>query len=432
MLTLSVSCGGGSSGSSGPQTGVLLDSPVEGMTYNTESQSGTTNADGEFSFIAGETVVFSVGEMDLPPGAAKAVVTPSDLSESTNDSDAAVINIVRTLQSLDEDGNPDNGISIPDEASQVATEIEFDQSESAFENDPDVNNLISNSGSSTTSLISTDDALDHYAKIKQGDEDFDGVRDEDDNCPAFPNSEQVDTMGIGRGDVCAAAWRDGDPASRGIFSGNPEDTGLVYCSNYDFVGNCNTSGLTRKEGYTYHAAFFQDADCPWLGVGSTPEFLINVTIDSKTWGNYGFRYLRSREAAKMVDKLTYGFEGSCTVVEKKCTDGENCKDEEPETTPPENEDTESTTETGVDTYCVSRETQAGCFGDYFPNQTCESIGQTTIFESWTPGDIEEICSFSAETIANDLDSQQACSGQLGACVEESSNSNSFVEVLLNR
>ena len=46
-------------------TGVLLDSPVEGVTFQTATQSGITNNLGEFKYIKDEMVTFSVGGIVL-------------------------------------------------------------------------------------------------------------------------------------------------------------------------------------------------------------------------------------------------------------------------------------------------------------------------------------------------------------------------------
>lgn len=113
------SCGGGN-GSGTPtsppatSTGVFLDSPVEGLHYQTATQSGTTNSLGEYDYIPGETVTFSVGGIILGSSIAAPVVTPLSLVPGAVDAaDPIVNNIVRFLLSFDNDANPDNGISIP-------------------------------------------------------------------------------------------------------------------------------------------------------------------------------------------------------------------------------------------------------------------------------------------------------------------------------
>lgn len=113
-------CGGGSSSgtntgsgsSSGTSTGVFVDSAVQGVTYKTATQSGTTNDLGEYQYAAGETVTFSIGGVTLPPVAAKGVVTPFDMAGTKDVSNRKVLNIGLLLQSLDSDKDPSNGITI--------------------------------------------------------------------------------------------------------------------------------------------------------------------------------------------------------------------------------------------------------------------------------------------------------------------------------
>ncbi len=142
-------------------TGVFVDSPVEGLTFDTETQSGTTNAAGEFSYLAGEQVIFSIGAAQLPTVAAAALVTPVDIAAVSATPAAMTTNIARLLQSLDLDGNADNGITIPASAAASAASINFDVSVDDFANDAAVINLVANSGSSTTALISAEDANTH-------------------------------------------------------------------------------------------------------------------------------------------------------------------------------------------------------------------------------------------------------------------------------
>ncbi len=109
-LTLA-GCGGGAP-ASGSSTGVFVDSAVEGITYQTATQSGTTNAQGEYQYAAGEAVTFSIGGVTLPSVAAKGVVTPFDMAGTKDVSNPKVLNIGLLLQSLDSDKDPSNGISI--------------------------------------------------------------------------------------------------------------------------------------------------------------------------------------------------------------------------------------------------------------------------------------------------------------------------------
>ncbi|MCG8673701.1 MAG: hypothetical protein MI867_30215, partial [Pseudomonadales bacterium] len=116
-------CGGDDNDYKEVQTGVFLDSPVAGVSYQTGSQSGVTNANGEFDYVEGESVTFSIGGITFPAASAEGVVTPLDLAGSNNPYDPAANNIARLLQSLDSDNNPDNGITIDEAARSAAASV---------------------------------------------------------------------------------------------------------------------------------------------------------------------------------------------------------------------------------------------------------------------------------------------------------------------
>lgn len=139
--------GGGSSGSTSPKviTGEFVDSPVQGLAYETATQSGLTDEKGTFKYLAGETVAFYIGDIALGESAAKETITPIDLvAGAVDETDPTVTNICRLLLSLDHDGNPDNGISI---SPQIRREAEFRNidlrmSVAEFEKDPDVQSFL--------------------------------------------------------------------------------------------------------------------------------------------------------------------------------------------------------------------------------------------------------------------------------------------------
>ena len=141
-------------------TGRLVDSAVTGMTYQTATQSGITGVDGSFNYLANESVVFSLGDIVLPSVVGAPVVTPLDVFATTNIGDTRVMNLARLLQTLDVDGNADNGITLSDQANASATGLAVNFSSPDFDNQ--VTNLVANSGSVTTSLIDGESALDHF------------------------------------------------------------------------------------------------------------------------------------------------------------------------------------------------------------------------------------------------------------------------------
>lgn len=109
-------CGGGGGDDApvvGSQTGVFVDSAVSGLSYETSSGvKGTTDAQGQFKYNPGDNVTFKIGGVTLGTGKASGTVTPAHISEGGEDSNKFT-NLLVLLQSLDLDGNPDNGITLP-------------------------------------------------------------------------------------------------------------------------------------------------------------------------------------------------------------------------------------------------------------------------------------------------------------------------------
>jgi DNA-binding beta-propeller fold protein YncE len=100
-------------GDSPSQVGVLVDAPVEGVAYRLSSgESGMTDAGGRFNYKGGTTVTFSIDGVTLPVVEAKAEVTPLDMVGATTPDDPRAVALARFLQTLDADGNPDNGIRV--------------------------------------------------------------------------------------------------------------------------------------------------------------------------------------------------------------------------------------------------------------------------------------------------------------------------------
>lgn len=114
-LVLLTACGGGSSGTAATttpdttggttiadtsvKTGVFIDAPVKGLTYKTATQSGVTNDKGEFNYITGETVTFSLDGVELGSGKAQAKLPVTLISTEGY--------VAQFLQTMDTDANPD-------------------------------------------------------------------------------------------------------------------------------------------------------------------------------------------------------------------------------------------------------------------------------------------------------------------------------------
>ena len=118
-------CGGGGGGAASSSTKVatFIDSPVAGLTFQSPSRSGLTDRNGNFPYTPGETVTFSIGNMVL--GSVTVTgnkVTPLQIvPNAASASDPRVTRILRTLQTLDSDGDLNNGIQITAWAREVAS-----------------------------------------------------------------------------------------------------------------------------------------------------------------------------------------------------------------------------------------------------------------------------------------------------------------------
>ncbi|MCW5631173.1 MAG: hypothetical protein KIT47_20040 [Rhodoferax sp.] len=142
-MALAVSgCGGGSDGGSATpaiQSGVFVDAPVQGLAYRSGATTGFTDALGTFRYETGQPVTFTLGSVVIGTIAAgKATVFPTDLVPGAIDeTDATVSNMVRLLQTLDDDGDPSNGILITSVVrDSLTTPLDFAQSKVDFAADP--------------------------------------------------------------------------------------------------------------------------------------------------------------------------------------------------------------------------------------------------------------------------------------------------------
>lgn len=147
-VTCLAACGGGGSSSMGSglvitKTGSFVDSAVSGIAYSTGSQTGITDSNGNYVYVPGETVTFSIGAVSFPAIAALSTVTPLNMSTTGSMNDPVVTNVAYLLQSLDSNNHPDDGIQIDSrDAALATTNLNFNQDPSAFAADPAVVKLI--------------------------------------------------------------------------------------------------------------------------------------------------------------------------------------------------------------------------------------------------------------------------------------------------
>lgn len=119
LITSTCSSDKGSDSNGELLTGQFIDSPVQGLTYKTNSREGLTNTDGAFSYLPGETVQFFLGDKLLGATLGNEILSPFDLSDAEQPITNTTLNIARILQSLDTDEDPTNGITLPDDLSFI-------------------------------------------------------------------------------------------------------------------------------------------------------------------------------------------------------------------------------------------------------------------------------------------------------------------------
>ncbi len=187
ILTFVLSGCGGSSGSSSVETepdspdlseGVFLDSAVEGLQFRLGDELRLTDEDGTFQYPEGERVQFFIGDIELGSAVGAAILTPLDLVPgAVDETDPVVINLIRFLQTLDDDGDPANGITIASavrDLSQGRT-VNFSQNIDQFEAAVQalVNELTAATSSGARNLVSREAAVAHFrgtlASIDEGD-----------------------------------------------------------------------------------------------------------------------------------------------------------------------------------------------------------------------------------------------------------------------
>jgi para-nitrobenzyl esterase len=105
----------GGGGSLATNTGTFVDSPVQGLRYETSSLSGYTNSVGQFQYKTGETVTFKIGNLELGSAKGGLIMTPLTLTGESdlNNISSKAANIARILQSLDENSSNNGLIKLP-------------------------------------------------------------------------------------------------------------------------------------------------------------------------------------------------------------------------------------------------------------------------------------------------------------------------------
>lgn len=172
ISSMAVFCGCSDGGSSGnPVTahkGVIVDSLIEGIDYETLTQNGTTDYQGRFTYQPGEIVSFYVGGVFLGSAQGESVISIVDLVDGASDIYHPVVtNIARFLQSLDEDEKPENGIRIAPSTINLLLQRDIDivNPDMDFDNNIEIQNLLSEIGNIPVTAY---EAQQHFIQFMNG------------------------------------------------------------------------------------------------------------------------------------------------------------------------------------------------------------------------------------------------------------------------
>ena len=175
VILLLVACGGGSDdsgdmmddGGDGDDrgdtltlTGFLVDSGVQGVAFSSTPSglSGLSGAGGAFTYVSGDTLGFSVGNIMVgAPVPGRYRISPKTIADSTVaaggvptgvSADDIATNVAVFFQTFDDDGNPDNGIVIGSDVTAAAggKSLEFAQPTDEFVQDPVLTQLAQDTG----------------------------------------------------------------------------------------------------------------------------------------------------------------------------------------------------------------------------------------------------------------------------------------------
>lgn len=169
LLTL-IGCGGSSSSTNNNKVkqGQFKDANVVGLEYSSKSSSGITGINGSYTCNDGELVTFKLGAIGLGSVPCGTLTTPIELISDGSIENQSVINMVKFLTMIDEDGESSNGMNISKETRALAQNwSSIDFSSSTFDEDENVVAIINelNAQGKTTSHIlpNTNSAKEHLS-----------------------------------------------------------------------------------------------------------------------------------------------------------------------------------------------------------------------------------------------------------------------------
>ena len=313
--------GGGTGGDGGGNppveqtSGVFVDAPVAGLSYTTSSNvSGVTDAEGRYNYNVGDTVTFSIGNLVIGSVPGQGIVTPmtvaSALVANTSNNAATVAeNLLMLLQSLDANGNPDDGITFTQQIRDAvaASSIDLTAADTAF--DSSLSTFVS-SVSSTSGVVlnpvTRSDARDHF--VAQGpaalagvyvraDENFEPITQKIVTLTLFRNGSYL--LG-GQHDIAACELGDssGTPVSDLAFS-DANGNGVEY-GQYTWDPFTNTFAVASVSVETDGFCGFNEPIVDATNDTTELEVSVDGLVFRDSEGNVAYRFVRHESGDSVI------------------------------------------------------------------------------------------------------------------------------------
>lgn len=316
LLLQACSHGGGSEGSgSDVQIGRLMPIAVQGLYYETTTQSGITTNNGEFSYKSGETVTFYLGGIALGSSTGAAELTMFNLSgvdanmstlqmhsnfgidelDGKNlfinrNTYISAINKMNLLLSLDQDHNPDNGVQLGNLHYRINVgSLDFDQPLLDFHKNFNLKNLIIDNGGRVQPIAGVLTRL--YAAL---------------NLPASLQAPRTITFD-----------NDGDGTPNEIVHYRYDDTGRLLEIHRDYDGNDVVDAIFtyQYDEFGQVTVYSEDAN-----VDGVPDFSYQISYDEH--GNRTLLEIDRNGDGNINARYSYSFDDHDLMIQTQ-TDNDN-------------------------------------------------------------------------------------------------------------
>jgi hypothetical protein len=257
--------------------GRLFDDAVEGVEYESAGTRGTTSSDGTFKYKRNTIVTFTVGGVtvgQMPTGLIKSdkIVFLPDLAQTDrNDTNnSQVVNTARFLQSLDADGNPSNGITIPASVRASLAGSTLDLT-SDLTTEGNLNTAVTTAGKT---LIDEDKAIAHIEYVLQKELGLDV-----DTVPPAPPERASNSALVTNSDTTNVTII-GEPTSK-IFINNVQSSQTIGSDGTQSVA-LDTSGADGTKNFTLFLQDDKDKNSTTLSLGVLKDSIAPVFTSSAT------------------------------------------------------------------------------------------------------------------------------------------------------